>query len=191
MYQFLLPPQLPEDAGKLTVVLDLDETLVHSVFEHDPLAIEKMETSGLANFWTQKRPYLDDFLSEASKKYELIVYTAGSEDYAKVVLNFLDPHQSIFRYTLFRQHCFQLSPSQFVKDLRILNRDLSRVVLVDDSLHSFWFQCENGVPIVPFYNDGSDQALLVLESFLDFLNGQRDVRLCLNKIFRLRKIWGC
>lgn len=46
----------------------------------------------------------------------------------------------------------------YVKDLRVLgNRDLSKVVLIDNAPHSYLFQKNNGVPIVSFYDDTEDK----------------------------------
>jgi len=107
-YAFVLPPQKDRHRGKLTVVLDIDETLVHTEVV-DYLMPEtanaftlKVERSFLR---VQKRPFLDEFLKEASRNYELIAYTAGSENYASPLLDKLDPTGTIFTHRLFRSHC--------------------------------------------------------------------------------------
>lgn len=83
------------------------------------------------------------------------VFTASQEQYGSRILEELDPDHSIFSFRLFRQHCFEMhSRSGHIKDLRVLkNRDLSRVVLVDNSPHTYLFQKNNAVPIVSFFND--------------------------------------
>jgi len=194
---FLLPPQSEQDQGKLTVVLDIDETLVHTEFlpEHIMLTPEKIEffnancnsqffcvfVTGRAAL-VRKRPFLREFLQEASKRYELITFTAGSEEYANAVLDRLDPNGSIFRHRLFRQHC---CANGLVKDLRILNRNLQRTVMVDNSHFSFLFQLGNGIPIESFYDDSADKALIMLHDFLDALRNEEDVRSSLRSIFKL------
>ena len=84
-----LPPQM---AHVPTLVLDLDETLVHSVW--DVSAATAATGLHLANsdclffVWhflrqrkhgwrTKKRPYLDRFLDEMAKHYEIVVFSAG------------------------------------------------------------------------------------------------------------------
>lgn len=59
----------------------------------------------------------------------------------------------------------KLNSKLYAKDLRILGRDLSQVILVDNSPFSYLYQLENGVPILPYYQ-GEDTELLALERYL-------------------------
>ena len=36
------------------------------------------------------------------------------------------------------------------------------IVIVDNAVYSFGFQLENGIPIIPFYEDKEDEELLHL-----------------------------
>eukprot|EP00353_Schmidingerella_taraikaensis_P008644 CAMPEP_0185577010 /NCGR_PEP_ID=MMETSP0434-20130131/7809_1 /TAXON_ID=626734 ORGANISM="Favella taraikaensis, Strain Fe Narragansett Bay" /NCGR_SAMPLE_ID=MMETSP0434 /ASSEMBLY_ACC=CAM_ASM_000379 /LENGTH=65 /DNA_ID=CAMNT_0028194447 /DNA_START=356 /DNA_END=553 /DNA_ORIENTATION=- len=64
---------------------------------------------------------------------------------------------------MYREHCFQTEEGIFIKDLRVIkNRDLKDVILVDNSVYSFGFQLDNGVPIIPYFNDPTDQELVYL-----------------------------
>lgn len=63
----------------------------------------------------------------------------------------------------------------YAKDLSILGRDMSKVILVDNSPFSYLYQIANGVPILPYYN-GQDQELLALEKYLMNLVKVEDVR---------------
>jgi len=62
-----------------------------------------------------------------------------------------------------------------VKDIRIINRNLSDMVLVDNAAYSYAFQLENGIPILPYY-EGSDYELAALEHYLDEIDRSGDVR---------------
>jgi CTD small phosphatase-like protein 2 len=54
-----------------------------------------------------------------------------------------------------------------IKDLRIIkNRDLKNVILVDNLVHSFGFQIDNGIPILDFTNNKDDRELIGLEAML-------------------------
>jgi Dullard-like phosphatase family protein len=192
-----LPPQSDMDMGRMTVVLDLDETLIHA--EHwDPNCAESLpEVAGamviksdLAVSLIRKRPFVEEFLREASKRFELIVFTAGSEEYASPILDDLDPNKTIFRHRLFRQHCAFKCGANFVKDLRILNRDMQKVVLVDNNPYSFLVQPNNGIPISSFIDDPSDKALVTLFDFLLALSPGSDVRLALRSTFGLDTMLG-
>lgn len=89
----ILPPMNMhlEDAHhrQYTLVLDLDETLVH--FN------QRKRTY-------MPRPYCLRFLEEMQKHYELVVFTAGLKDYADWILNDLDKQRHI-RFRLYRDSC--------------------------------------------------------------------------------------
>lgn len=99
----------------------------------------------------------------------------------------LDPTNTIFSFRLFRQHCIEVnSHISYVKDLRILkNRDLSKVILIDNSPQSYLFQKSNAVPIIPFSSNKQDRELLRLETFLMSLSEVADVRPVLRDYFKL------
>jgi len=192
MPSWMLPPQAKEDRGKLTVVLDIDETLIHTTRSQaepskglDTFVIKVQDET----FTVLKRPSLDVFLERAAAKYELISFTAGVEEYSKAVLEAIDPHRKYFKHHLFRQHCSLVNPTTIVKDLRITNRCPTRVVLVDNTLSNFFLQPENGVPITTFLDDAADNALNVLLDFLTCLEPIHDVRVALRNTFHLHDLF--
>jgi CTD small phosphatase-like protein 2 len=64
-----------------------------------------------------------------------------------------------------------------VKDLRIIrNRELKDMVIVDNSVYSFAYQIDNGIPIIPFYHEQTDEEMLHLIFYLDCLSTCEDVR---------------
>ena len=79
---------------------------------------------------------------------EIICWTAGHPEYANKVMDYIDPDRSIFDMRLFRDQCYVTSKGLYIKDLRMINRDLDRCILVDNYLYSFGFQIENGIMIV-------------------------------------------
>lgn len=95
-----------------------------------------------------------------SKFFEIIVFTASQQSYADSVLDEFDI-EGLIRHRLYREHCLKLEDDLYAKDLRVINRDLSQVVLVDNSAVSFLCQPENGIPILPF-TGGEDRELLEL-----------------------------
>lgn len=195
-------PPNEKDKGKLTLVLDVDETLIHSrlspnqnryrqaedrlenarACEEFKITLEDGET-----VWVNKRPGLDEFLKSVSDRYETVAYTAGLEEYAKPLLDWLDPHGTIFRHRLYRDSCLFIR-GYYVKDLQKLNRSLDRTVLVDNNAFCFLPQLSNGIPISSFYDDPTDNALHVLNTFLKRLENERDVRPILNKSFNLQNL---
>lgn len=78
------------------------------------------------------------------------------------MLDLLDPYNEIFDVRLYRDSCTKSPDGIYVKDLSIFNRSLEDIVIVDNAVYSFGYQLENGIPIIPFYEDKEDEELLHL-----------------------------
>eukprot|EP00358_Blepharisma_japonicum_P006503 CAMPEP_0202940912 /NCGR_PEP_ID=MMETSP1395-20130829/1047_1 /ASSEMBLY_ACC=CAM_ASM_000871 /TAXON_ID=5961 /ORGANISM="Blepharisma japonicum, Strain Stock R1072" /LENGTH=151 /DNA_ID=CAMNT_0049635699 /DNA_START=538 /DNA_END=990 /DNA_ORIENTATION=- len=124
----------------MTLVLDLDETLGHT-----------------ENGIFYKRPGVEEFISELDKFYELVLFTASSQDYADSAIKQIDPSNKI-KLRLYRQHTGAFN-SPYVKNLELLGRDLSKVIIIDDWSTSFSMHPNNGILISPFTGDESDNEL--------------------------------
>lgn len=105
------------------------------------------------------------------------VFTASHREYADAVIDLIDPTGTLINFRLYREHCFETNEGIFIKDLRVIrNRDLKDVILVDNSVFSFGFQLDNGVPIIPYFNDPTDQELVYLAQYVLSLSECSDVR---------------
>lgn len=120
----------------------------------------------------------------------MIVYTASHQNYADSILDHLDKNREIFKYRLYRHNCFKHmveGKPHYVKDLRIFNGiPLKDIVIIDNSILSFAFQLNNGIPILPFYDNKEDKELECLEQFLDMLSDHDDVRTIIASAFKLQ-----
>ena len=152
---------------KYTLVLDLDETLIH--FKSNP----NDDSSGLLQF----RPFLTEFLIGVSKYYELIVFTAATQDYANPIIDAIEKKGIAFEYRLYRIHTVVIN-NDFVKDLSRLGRDLSRIIIVDNMEQNYKLQPENGITIRPFWGkDANDMALIdLLRILVEIAKKNMDVR---------------
>ena len=161
------PPLLPPSScpQKPTLVLDLDETLVHAKVQlEEPSYPARMIVVEGTRIWLALRPLAHQFLSLLAVHYELVVWTAGTEPYGRAVVNELDPSGSLISHSLFRQHCTQ-DEGGFVKDLSRLGRD-ERTRICDNNPVSFRFQPDAGILVKDFYGDPKDQTLKSLLIFL-------------------------
>ncbi|OMJ92281.1 hypothetical protein SteCoe_4938 [Stentor coeruleus] len=148
----LKSPFLPETPNKIyTLVLDLDETLVHYI-----------DTENRGKYLI--RPYVNEFLQALEKNFEIVIFTAAIQDYADWILDDLDKNKLI-TYRLYRHHTVPAG-NYFLKDLKKLGRDLSKVIIVDNVAENFQLQRENGILIKSWYEDTNDTALKELQDFL-------------------------
>lgn len=114
-----------------------------------------------------------------------MVFTASHNCYANKVLDYLDPKQEFIHHRLFRDHCVVTEEGIHIKDLRVLsNRKLEDIIIVDNACYSFGYQIENGVPIIPYYDNKEDEELKIL---CDYLKGlvNKDVREMNRNTFKL------
>jgi len=179
----LLGNQVGPDVGKKTLVLDLDETLVHSIFgkESNPSwTFSLLFNKEYYLVSTEKRPYLDEFLEEVSQLYEIVFYTSSVEGYANNVIDYIDQNK-IASGRLFRDACICRN-EVYIKDLDRLGRDLSNVIVIDNSPSSYWNNVENAIPIKSWFNDQNDSELLDLIPILQSIAKVKDVRNVIRKI---------
>jgi len=176
----LLGPQSSEDKGKKTLVLDLDETLVHSAFKPVPCYAFQIdvEIEGyLHEIFVCKRPGVEEFLKKVSELYEVVVFTASLEKYANPVIDILDP-QGLCAWRLFRESCTQVliqGTMNYVKDLSRLGRDIRHVIIVDNSPIAYSLQVENAIPIKSWFDNQEDIELFELVKILKELAKVDDV----------------
>ena len=154
---------------KYTLVLDLDETLVHYVSDNDSAYI-------------QIRPGAEEFIKELSEFYEIIIFTAALQNYADLIISGLDP-DGVVSDKLYRQHTINKDNS-YIKDLDKLGRDIKKVIIIDNISENFSKQPQNGLNICDFEGNEYDEELKYLKEDLIKLIKLKpnDVRLYLKDI---------
>lgn len=145
----LIPPKAAHLKDKLTVVLDLDETLVYA--RAGPLYV---------------RPGIEALLSFLRVNCETIVWTAGIHRYADAVVAEIDKH-CVVSHTISRNSAWQHHGK---KDVKLLRRDLDRLVLIDNTPDAIRGNEENSV-LVEDYEGGEleDTTLYALVNLLQDL----------------------
>ena len=180
---------------KRLAIFDLDETLIHCELNPDNSAQTKIEVV-LPNKTTKEiglniRPHWKEELLKIKTKYYLIMYTASHHSYADSVLNYLDPKKEIFDLRLYRNNCTIVNyegKTFYIKDLRILKDvSLKDMVIIDNSVLSFAFHLDNGIPILPYYHGEEGIEMQNLSKLLLKLSECDDIKLQLHNIIELRE----
>ena len=191
--KFLLPEKT---SNKKTLVLDLDETLVHSVGgvennegeipQHD-FIIQIPQNNNLSHdVHVMVRPHVEEFLERMSKRYELVIFTASISKYANPLLNIVDKMNYV-PFRLFREHCTLINTA-FVKDLNLLGRDVKDIIILDNNPTAYSLNHYNGFPIKSWFDDKNDDELLKICPILEFLSYVPDVRDYIKKIVIQNKV---
>jgi len=163
------------DKKKKIALFDLDETLVHCTKDQNGINGDsvkiKLPTNKVVNVGLNIRPHWKEALELIKPYYHIVVYTASHQSYADAVLDYLDKENKYFQYRLYRNHCVQCDVDGikfYVKDLDTLNEkyNLKDVVIIDNSVLSFAYHLNNGIPIVPYIEQKEDSQLIMLAYYL-------------------------
>ena len=184
---------------KYLLVLDIDETLVHSELiieqSREKPAINKKydrrvefrNPNGTVDVYgVRYRPFLLEFLDRMSKLYDLAIYTASAKDYADAVIDQLDPTKTLFIGRLYREHCRNITGMN-VKNM--LNFDGTDVILVDNLIYSYALQLDQGIPICPFIDDEMDVELKDLAEILENLTAFDSLQSLLQDLLGLNQFY--
>ena len=91
-----------------TLVLDLDETLIHFVNTQEESDCQDSQDEE-GDFFYMVRPFCNKFLSELANYFEIVIFTAAMQDYADWIVDGID-HRRTIKYRLYRQHCKKETP---------------------------------------------------------------------------------
>lgn len=171
------------------LILDMDETMIAAKFDgQEPKNFVPNYTFpfGDTKIHVRFRPYLNEILEKLALTWEIVVWTAGVQDYADPILDQIDPDKTLFKKRMYRTSCIK-ADQFFIKDLDvILDRQKENMVLVDNSILSFAFDLANGVPINSFMgNEKDDKDLLYLVGFLEEAFYHNDLRKACEESFKL------
>ena len=177
--KYLLPPKSEDKINLKTLVLDLDETLAHGQnipfsSPKNQLKIECKLNDINTTIYFKIRPGVKEFLRKMSKLYEIVIFTASVEEYAKMLINLIDT-KNICSHKLYREQC-TYENFLYIKDLRKLGRDLKDIIIIDNSPNAYSLNKENGIPISTWLDDENDRELYDLIQILEFLSYVDDVR---------------
>ncbi|CEP60870.1 Nem1-Spo7 phosphatase catalytic subunit NEM1 LALA0_S02e01508g [Lachancea lanzarotensis] len=185
----LIPQSMLNRQKRRTLVLDLDETLIHSMSRgtsssnssQGHMVEVKFAVSGISTlYYVHKRPYCDFFLTKVSDWYDLVIFTASMREYADPVIDWLEgSFTGRFSRRLYRQDCTLRDGIGYIKDLSLLastHAPLSDVCIIDNSPVSYAMHVDNAIQVEGWISDPTDTDLLNLLPFLEALRFTTDVR---------------
>ena len=187
--KLLLPPKSRDLSNKKTLILDLDETLVHSSFtpfEKNDIVLDVDFEGVMYNIYVLVRPDAELFIKSVAKYFEVVIFTASISKYASPLLDILDKEKNI-KYRLYRDHCTFIN-GIYIKDLKKCNRSLKDLIIVDNSPIAYTFDSDNGLPIKTWIDDPDDKELMKLVPILEFLSKTKDVRKFIDEFVYNNKI---
>ena len=165
----------PTSIAQKTLVIDLDETLIHSLAKGGRMSSGHMVEVKLSHpaaynglslgpqhpilYYVHKRPNCDEFLRKVCKWYNLVAFTASVQEYADPVIDWLEQERKYFSARYYRQHC-TFRNGAYIKDLSSVEPDLSKVMILDNSPLSYIFH--EGTWLLP-----PPQTLPVSDSEID------------------------
>jgi CTD small phosphatase-like protein 2 len=185
--------------NKKLLILDLDETLIHSDLDF-VLKDKNINYDKILYFDSDEekniplpliiRPGIYEFLDYASENFDLVVFTASDQDYADTIINYIEKEKKYFKMRLYRNNCIFIEPGLYIKDLRIFNswKKMEDIIIIDNSLFSFANQLNNGILITSFFDDKDDTFLNNVKDYLEYIKNEKDIREINKESFRFEEI---
>ena len=151
---------------KYTLILDLDKTLSYKNNKTGEIILR----NGLFSFLSTIRPF-----------YEIISFSLESKIFCDSIMNMIEQDKKYFDYKFYKEHSI-LYKNNLVKDISLIGRDISKIIIVDDDEVCFKLNKENGIKIASFNGENNnDNKLFELKRILRqiFIENYEDVRIAL------------
>lgn len=150
------PPSVPfikkQSKKKFCLVLDLDETIIHSV---------KLKNG----YYFFVRPGAIQFLNEISPFYEIIFFTSSYKPYADYILNKIDLKKNLISYRFYKSHVI-FEKGRSIKKLSLIGRDLKKIIFVDNLKTNAKYNKKNLYLITTWLGDMKDDEIYKLKKKL-------------------------
>ena len=152
---------------KYSLILSLDKTLSYKNNKTNAIILR----NGLFSFLSTIKPF-----------FELILFSIDSKDFSEPIINMIENDKKYFDYKFYKDHCV-LYKNNLIKDVTLIGRDLSKIIIVDNNETCFELNKENGIKISSFYGDNNDNKLFELKNILKeiYFKNYNDVRLALKE----------
>jgi carboxy-terminal domain RNA polymerase II polypeptide A small phosphatase len=170
------------------LLLDLDETLIHSM----EAPLERACDFRTRYYHVYRRPFLAPFLDYCFRDYQVALWTAGSEGYAREIVPHIIPAPERLAFLWSAERCTRRFDPETggyssLKNLRKVRRrgyPLERVLMVDDSPENLERNYGNHIHITPFQGDPADIELSLLRDYLEMIRDQPNFRAIEKRFWR-------
>ena len=160
-----MPPPSPpfikkKPKKKLCLVLDLDETIIHSI---------KLNQG----YYFFVRPGAINFLKEVSPYFEIIFFTSSYKSYADFILDKIDLNKNLISHRLYKSHAI-FEKGRSVKKLSMIGRDLNKTIFVDNLKFNAKYNMKNLYLITSWKGDIKDNEIYKLKNkLLEIVNNDK------------------
>lgn len=168
-----IPTPIFLTSRKPLLVIDLDETLIHSMAgrqKGDHVFSLYGRANSKVTFTVIIRPFALEFLRSIKEHFTLVLFTASEKAYADKCLELLDPRNEFFTLRLYKTNCLNIDNKFNIKDLRIFrNVPISDILILDNNPICYLLQPGNAIPVVSFFGGSEDTELKKLASILSLI----------------------
>ena len=155
---------------KYCLILSLDKTLCYKNIRTNEITLR----NGLFSFLSSVKPF-----------YEVISFSTETKEFCDSIINLIEQDKNYFEYNFYKEHCV-LYNNNFVKDISLIGRDISKIIIVDNDEKCFALNKENGIKIKMFNEENNnDNKLFELKKILKdiYIKNFDDVRIAI-KIYK-------
>ena len=162
-------PEFDSKKYKLTVFIELDETLVHYCEEND-------------NYFVKVRLGSENFLEYIKSFCEIIIITTSSKEYSDIIIDNLNKKGNVIKHRIYVEDYNYL-------DLSKINRDMNKCIFISHEINFMKEPQENSLILKGFYGDETDKEFIKLEKEFKKLETKKidDIR---NNIKEIQKIFN-
>jgi len=161
----------------MIVILDIDETLIHSVKDSNSISSDNTSFH-ITGYTVLKRPYLHQFIENLvnDEYYDIGIWSAGTYDYVHEIANYIIPDKSKIKFIMTRNDCNEMmcKPLSKVRNHikksekdTLFPRSVHDFILIDDRNKVTGYDHLNHLKIEPFEGDKDDLELKYLWEYLD------------------------
>ncbi len=162
------------------LILDLDETLVHSVEK----SLERPSDFRVYEYEVYKRPGVEKFLLACADMFEMAVWTSSGHEYANEVIKHIFPKSVQLKFIFTGERCtrcwdYEVGNPYYIKNLKKVKRkgySLEKVLIIDDTPEKLSRNYGNLIRVQEYHGSLDDEELFLLLKYLEIIKTVPNVR---------------